>query len=76
MSPRPAAPRRVLPGSPFKAPVAAIPEHFTVGQRVTHDRHGLGTVVGVEDGDAAVLVDFGGDGVQRITLPNGKISKL
>jgi hypothetical protein len=56
--------------------VAAVPEHFTVGQRVTHDRHGLGTVVGVEDGDIAVLVDFGGDGVQRITLPNGKISKL
>ena len=76
MSPRPAAPRRVLPGSPFKAPVAAIPEHFTVGQRVTHDRHGLGTVVGVEDDDIAVLVDFGGEGVQRITLPNGKISKL
>jgi hypothetical protein len=56
--------------------VAAIPEHFTVGQRVTHDRHGLGTVVGVEDNDIAVLVDFGGDGVQRISLPNGKISKL
>jgi hypothetical protein len=76
MSPRPAAPRRVLPGSPFKAPVAVVPEHFTVGERVTHDRHGLGTVVGVEDGDAAVLVNFGGAGVQRIALPNGKISKL
>lgn len=56
--------------------MAAVPEHFTVGQRVTHDKHGLGTVVGVEDADVAVLVDFGGDGVQRITLPNGKISKL
>jgi hypothetical protein len=76
MSPRPAAPRRVLPGSPFKAPVAAVPEHFTVGERVTHDRHGLGKVVGVEDGDVAVLVNFGGAGVQRITLPNPKISKL
>jgi hypothetical protein len=76
MSPRPAAPRRVLPGSPFQAPVVVPPEHFTVGERVTHDRHGMGTVVGVEDGDVAVLVKFGGGVVQRITLPNTKISKL
>ena len=76
MSPRPAAPRRVLPGSPFKAPAALPPQQFTVGERVTHDRHGMGTVVGVEDNDIAVLVNFGGAGVQRISLPNAKISKL
>lgn len=76
MSPRPAAPRRILPGSPFKAPVALPPQQFEVGERVTHDRHGMGKVVAVEDGDVAVLVNFGGAGVQRITLPNGKISKL
>jgi len=75
MSSRP-APRRVLPGSPFKDPVAAPPQRFSVGERVTHDRHGMGTVVGVEDGDIAVLVSFGGGVVQRITLPNAKISKL
>ena len=76
MSPRPAAPRRVLPGSPFKAPAVAPPQHFTVGERVTHDRHGMGKIVAVEDNDVAVLVNFGGAGVQRITLPNSKISKL
>ena len=76
MSPRPAAPRRILPGSPFKAPVALPPQQFVVGERVTHDRHGMGTVVGVEDGDVAVLVKFGGGVVQRITLPNSKISQL
>ena len=76
MSNRPAATRRVLPGSPFKAPVARVPEHFTVGERVTHDRHGMGKVIGVEDGDVAVLVNFGVAGIQRITLPNNKISKL
>lgn len=76
MSPRPAGPRRILPGSPFQAPVVAPPVHYAVGERVTHDRHGMGKVVAVEDGDTAVLVNFGGAGVQRITLPNAKISKL
>jgi hypothetical protein len=76
MSNRPAATRRVLPGSPFKAPVVRVPEHFTIGERVTHDRHGMGKVIGVEDGDIAVLVNFGVAGIQRITLPNNKISKL
>ena len=76
MSPRPAVPRRILPGSPFKAPEALPPQKFVVGERVTHDRHGMGKVVAVEDGDVAVLVNFGGEGVQRIALPNAKISKL
>ena len=56
--------------------MAAPPQQFEVGERVTHDRHGMGKVVAVEDGDVAVLVNFGGEGVQRITLPNPKISKL
>ncbi|MFG2907007.1 hypothetical protein ACGF13_18320 [Kitasatospora sp. NPDC048286] len=52
--------RRPLPNSPFKAPPQAPRKHFAVGDRVTHDRYGLGRVVGVEgDGDIAVLVDFG-----------------
>ncbi|MFJ7906989.1 hypothetical protein [Kitasatospora sp. NPDC096204] len=63
------ATRRPLPNSPFKAPPQAPRKHFAVGDRVTHDRYGLGRVVGVEgDGDTAVLVDFGSQQV-RISPP-------
>ncbi|MEE1942662.1 hypothetical protein V1L54_25195 [Streptomyces sp. TRM 70361] len=55
---KPAAARRHLPTSPFKAPVVPPPKHFAVGDRVTHDTYGLGRVTGVDDG-VAVLVDFG-----------------
>ncbi|MDH6214893.1 hypothetical protein [Streptomyces pseudovenezuelae] len=71
---KPAAPKRYLPTSPFKAPVTAAPKHFAVGDRVTHDMYGLGRVIGVEEGIAA-LVDFGS--VQhRILSPYSKMSKL
>jgi hypothetical protein len=70
------APHRNLPGSPFNASRAAAkkPEHYAVGDRVTHDRHGLGRVTHVE-GDAAVHVDFG-SGSQRLTTPTSKLHKL
>ncbi|MEU8775691.1 hypothetical protein [Streptomyces sp. NPDC048606] len=69
-----AVPRRHLPSSPFKAPVEAPLRHFDVGDRVSHDEHGLGRVVGVEEG-IAVLVDFGS--VQkRILSPYSKMSVL
>ncbi|RKT03637.1 hypothetical protein BX286_1567 [Streptomyces sp. 3211.6] len=55
---RPAASRRHLPSSPFKALVEPPVREFGVGDRVNHDEHGLGRVVGVEEG-VAVLVDFG-----------------
>lgn len=41
---------------------------------VTHDKYGLGSVVGVED-EIAVLVDFGTHRV-RVALPCAKLSKL
>ncbi|MFG2846373.1 hypothetical protein ACGF12_24840 [Kitasatospora sp. NPDC048296] len=64
-----AAVRRPLPNSPFKAPVEPPRKHFALGDRVTHDRYGLGRVIGVEgDGDTAVLVDFGSR-QERITPP-------
>jgi hypothetical protein len=63
-----------LPTSPFKAPVAPDPKHFTVGDRVTHDVHGLGRVVGIEDG-IAVLVDFGSSQM-RVLSPYSKMTKL
>ncbi|MFD8210090.1 hypothetical protein ACFV2S_27270 [Streptomyces sp. NPDC059695] len=68
------APKRFLPTSPFKAPVALPPKQFAVGDKVTHDVHGLGRVVGVEDGIATV-VDFG-SAQERILSPYAKMSKL
>jgi hypothetical protein len=40
----------------------------------THDRYGLGTVTGVEDGVAG-LIDFGAH-VQRTLTPSAKLIKL
>ncbi|NAZ88515.1 hypothetical protein GTR00_20830 [Kineococcus sp. T90] len=49
MSTRASATRRHLPTSPFQpAPPKPQAEEFTAGDRVTHDRHGMGTVVSVE----------------------------
>ena len=66
--------RRHLPSSPFNAPVARPVEQYAVHDRVTHDRYGLGSVVGIE-AETAVLVDFGVQRV-RITTPYTKLSKL
>jgi hypothetical protein len=74
MKPTRVVTRRYLPSSPFKAPTPEPVENFAVDDRVTHDRYGLGTVVGVED-DVAVLVDFGPHR-QRIVRPYAKLSKL
>ena len=75
MSPYPARPRRHLATSPFSAPDPEPPaERFAVGDRVTHDKYGLGTVTGVEEG-TALLIDFGSC-VQRIVTPAAGLSKL
>ncbi|MBQ0985783.1 hypothetical protein KBZ10_14910 [Streptomyces sp. F63] len=66
--------RRHLPSSPFNTPVVPPPEQFAVGNRVTHDEHGLGRVIGVED-ETAVLVDFGGLRA-RVKSPFSKMTKL
>ncbi len=50
------------------------PQLFVVGQRVTHDRHGLGRVVAVE-GDVASIVDFG-DRKVRVTVASGNLHPL
>lgn len=66
--------RRVLPSSPFQ-PIAAEPvEQFSVNDLLTHDRHGVGRVVGLGAGNK-VHVDFGA-GIQTITLPNAKVTRL
>ncbi|RZU25158.1 hypothetical protein [Streptomyces sp. BK239] len=69
-----AAPKRHLPTSPFRAPVVPAPKHFAMGDQVTHDVHGLGRVIGLEDGIAA-LVDFGSE-QRRILSPYSKMTKL
>ena len=72
-APRLATPRH-LPGSPFALPAPAPPaETFAVHDQVTHDKYGLGLILGVED--HAVLVDFRPDH-RRIALPCAKLTKL
>lgn len=69
--------RRLVPGSPFNTPPApADPsEQFSVDDRVTHDKHGLGTVIEVK-GDTEVTIDFGSSVARRFALPNPKLTKL
>ena len=65
---------RQLPGSPFNAPAPARPaQTFAVHDQVTHDKYGLGVILGVEDD--AVLVDFRPHR-RRIPLPCAKLTKL
>lgn len=71
---KPASLKRHLPTSPFKARVTPPPENFAVGDQVTHDMYGLGRVIGVEEGIAA-LVDFGST-QERILSPYAKMTKL
>jgi hypothetical protein len=75
MSLYPAGARRHLATSPFSPPDPEPPaERFAVDDRVTHDKYGLGTVTGVEDG-IALTIDFGSQ-VHRILTPSAKLSKL
>jgi hypothetical protein len=75
MKPNRAAPRRYLPTSPFNTPPVVRPiERYALNDQVTHDRYGLGVVIGVED-EVAVLVDFGTQ-KERITAPYNKLTKL
>jgi hypothetical protein len=67
---------RTLPESPFnQPPTVAIVASYAMGDRVSHDRYGLGTVVGTENGNAAVLVNFGPK-VLTVALPTTKMVKL
>ncbi|PSL08506.1 hypothetical protein CLV30_101478 [Haloactinopolyspora alba] len=75
MTSRTSAARPVFPSSPFQTNATAPPlEKFAVDDMVTHDRHGVGRVVGVR-GDNEVHVDFG-SAVRRISLPNPKVTRL
>jgi len=75
MKPARAATRRYLPGSPFNTPTVVRPvEQYALNDQVTHDKYGLGVVIGVEE-EIAVLVDFGTQQA-RITAPYSKLTKL
>jgi hypothetical protein len=75
MKPPRAETRRHLPTSPFRAPAPPPPaETFAVHDQVTHDKYGLGVILGVEE-DVAVLVDFGPQRL-RIPVPCAKLTKL
>jgi len=64
-------------GSATPRPDAAIPT-LAVGDRVTHDAYGLGTVVAVEGGgpNAVAKVDFGSEGTKRLLLRYSPVTKL
>lgn len=51
---------------------------FQIGDRITHDKFGTGTVVDLQDkGPKSVItVDFGTDGVKRLMLAVAPIEKL
>lgn len=69
------SPRPSLPHSPFnqsgKPSETPTYEH---GDRVTHDRHGLGRVVEIEG--TTCVVEFGADTLRRFPLSDKKLSKL
>lgn len=59
---------------PFQAASCGAAKVFAAQDRVTHDAHGLGTVLAVEEG-VAVLVDFGTEKL-RIPTPYDRLFKL
>ncbi len=73
MKTRPAAQRRHLPNSPFNNQAPAPIEQFAVLDRVTHDKHGLGRVVQLDED--SVVVDFGSYRL-RVASPFLKLTKL
>lgn len=71
---KPPVTRRLLPTSPFAPPVQPRIKTFAAGDRVSHDEHGLGRVIGIEN-EIAVLVDFGLI-QKRIMNPYSRMTKL
>ena len=62
-----------LASSPFKPAAEPVVESFEVGDRVTHDLYGLGTVTHLDS--YAVTVDFGAQSA-RIPHPYPKLHHL
>ena len=73
MATSPGNPRPRHASSPFQPQPEPTIEEYAVGDRVSHDSHGLGRVVGIDAGGATV--DFSGKTV-RVTTPFRKMTKL
>ncbi|QDP95433.1 hypothetical protein FOE78_05500 [Microlunatus elymi] len=65
--------RRRLAGSPFQPEPELLISHFGLGDRVSHDRYGLGRVVGADPG--GVTVDFDARKV-RVASPFKDMERL
>ncbi|MGC4175918.1 DNA helicase PcrA [Demequina sp.] len=71
--------RKVPPSPPGGSGAPASGDYgLEVGDRVTHDKFGLGKVVALEGGgaSAAAKVDFGAEGVKRLLLRFNPVEKL
>ncbi|HEY8718114.1 DNA helicase PcrA [Pengzhenrongella sp.] len=64
-------------GSATPRPAGDVPA-LEIGDKVTHDAYGLGTVVAVEGGgpNAVAKIDFGADGTKRLLLRYSPVTKL
>jgi DNA helicase-2/ATP-dependent DNA helicase PcrA len=71
-----ASERRVPPSPPGAS--AGTDLGLEVGDRVTHDKYGMGKVVALEGSgkNGVAVTDFGGEGVKRILLRFSGLSKL
>lgn len=67
--------RRHLSTSPFKPRVPEPVKTFTTGERVSHDKEGLGRISSVE-GSHAVVVAFSGGRLVRVLAPFAKLHAL
>jgi len=64
-------------GSATPRPAGTVPD-LSLGDRVTHDAYGLGTVIGLEGAgpNAVAKVDFGTEGTKRLLLRFSPVTKL
>ncbi len=70
---RSAGRRRHLSSSPFAEKTQPDIENFDIGDRVTHDKHGLGRII--SENPLSVVVDFGGTKVS-VQSPFTRLTKL
>ena len=75
--PVPPSPSGPTFGSGTLRPGGAVPD-LAIGDRVTHDAYGLGTVVAVEGAgpNAVAKIDFGTDGTKRLLLRYSPVTKI
>ncbi|MEW1953546.1 hypothetical protein [Terrabacter sp. NPDC080008] len=65
--------RRHLPNSPFRPAPTPDVEQFAVGDRVSHQRHGLGVVIARTDHTLTVRFE---SGAVRVNSPFERVTRL